>query len=246
MRSGRIVAAVAAVAAVAVVGVAIALSGCGSSEPSLSTEQLLSLVQEDDQIDPREGDPEFAWEPVMLGGQIHTMAGMLESLLTQWADGGGAPDECFETFIVTWGAASDGQQTDDRAGQIVYFSNGAERGNWITIDTRTFDTSADATTLLDGLPAVLAECPDGFTFAGSRVGPNGFVIDELDAPEGIRMVRVDGGVAPGEISARTVLVQRGRDIVIVDTFVFASNLDLDEIDAYALVLAERMADIPQP
>jgi hypothetical protein len=237
MVSGRIA------AAATLVGLALALSGCGSSEPSLSDEQLKSLVREDDQIDRRDDDPELVWEPVMLEARILTMAAMLESLLIEWQDNAAAPDECFESFVVTWGAASDGHQTDDRAGQLVFFSNAAERGNRITVDARTFDTAADATALLDGLPAVFAACPHGYTYAGAAVATDGFVVEELDAPDGLRIVRVDGGVEPDGFSARTVLIQSGRDIVIVDAILFDSDTNLDEIDAYARILAERIAAI---
>ena len=233
MRSGRIV------AAVAVVGLGIALSGC--SEPSLSNDQFSSLVREGDQIGLRD-EPGARWDPLMLNERID-MGVLLQELVGNWLDAG-HPDECLESYLISLGAASDGQQTDDPTIHIALFNSAAEIGNHITLSTRTFDGAADATAFLDSLPGVFAECPDGFIFNGSQVGDGGFRINELDAPDGVRIVRIDGGAIPDGISSRTILIQRGRDVVIIDAFLGFSNLDLDEIDDYGLLLADRLAALP--
>jgi hypothetical protein len=234
MRSGRIA------AAVVIVGVGIGLSGC--SEPALSNDQYLALVQVGDQIGERD-DPGAVWDPLMVSQRIE-MGVLLQGLLENWVEYG-FPDECFESYAISVGAASDGQQSDDPATQIALFNSAGEVGNHITVGSRTFDSAADAAAFLDRLPEIFAGCPDGFIFDGLQVGDGGFLVDEIDAPDGTRIVRIDGGAIPEGISSRTILIQRGRDVVIIDAFLGFSTLDLGEIDAYGLVLAERLAAIPR-
>ena len=235
----------------------VLLSGCallplapGSSENGgrgpeevdvvvLKVSDLTDVLGQDDSPD---GSPFYAIE------YRATFDEMTEYMKSGWTDGGGDPQECYDTWALATLVTPDDDGPSRAFFGIGQFEYEYETQGLIVSAGRIFDDEKSALRFIDFVSEASLACPAGYQLAGNG---DGYRVDEiivsspdLDLPPGVTVIHHDES-PPSSFghSYRDSFVQYANAVVGLSCEVHAgSPFDYGDCDALVEIIASRMVE----
>jgi hypothetical protein len=167
------------------------------------------------------------------------------SLLANWEEGSGAPDDCLGAFLLPLLQRPDDPGHHDATGELGYFAAPDVEGR-VVVNTRVFDDVPAARAFLDDALAIATDCTDGYTLFENPVAPDGFAAGPLAGlPGSVEAVLVDGGQVPGGTALRTIYLRRANVVIALHAELHEAEdvVDIATIDDLVATLADRMATL---